>query len=97
MRATCRLTALRRAVIFLYDDERREVRAVGAYGMALDVFDGAMLSPASAEIVRRSLEEDRLVEISELVDREVPDRFRPLVGDGRLVCTPMAAGGAGTG
>ena len=27
--ATCRLTSMRRAVIFLYDDERRQVRAVG--------------------------------------------------------------------
>lgn len=91
--ATCRLTALRRAVIFLYDDERRQVRAVGAHGMALDVFAGAHLSPESAAIVRRSLEEDRLVEVNEVFEREVPERFRPLLHDGLLVCTPMAAGG----
>lgn len=91
--ATCRLVALRRAVIFLYDDDRRQVRAVGAHGMALDVFERTYLTPASADIVRRSLEEDRLVEVSEVVEREIPERFRPLLRDGLLVCTPMAAGG----
>jgi signal transduction histidine kinase len=91
--AICRLTAMRRAVIFLYDDERRQVRGVGAHGIDLDLFAGSYLSPASAEIVRRSLEEDRLVEISELFEQELPERFRPLLQDGLLTCTPMAAGG----
>lgn len=91
--AICRLTAMRRAVIFLYDDERRQVRGVGAHGIDLDLFAGSYLSPTSAEIVRRSLEEDRLVEISELFEQELPERFRPLLQDGLLTCTPMAAGG----
>lgn len=91
--ATCRLTAMRRAVIFLYDDDRRQVRAVGSHGVPLDLFAGAYLSPASAEAARRSLEEDRVVEVSELFERELSERFLPLLEDGLLTGTPMSAGG----
>lgn len=91
--ATCRLTSMRRAVIFLYDDERRQVRAVGSHGVPLDLFAGAYLSPASAEAARRSLEEDRVVEVSELFERELNERFLPLLEDGLLTGTPMSAGG----
>ncbi len=91
--ATCQLTDMRRSVIFLYDDDRRQVRAVGSHGVPLELFAGAHLSPASAEITRQALEEDRLVEVSELFARELPERFTPLLQDGLLTCTPMAAGG----
>lgn len=91
--ATCRLTAMRRAVILLYDDDRREVRAVGSHGVPLDLFEHAHVTPASAQITRRSLEEDRVVEVTEQFERELPERFLPLLEDGLLTCTPMAAGG----
>jgi GAF domain-containing protein len=91
--ATCRLTSMRRAVIFLYDDDRRQVRAVGSHGVPLDLFAGAYLSPASAEAARRSLEEDRVVEVSELFEQELNERFLPLLEDGLLTGTPMSAGG----
>lgn len=91
--ATCRLTSMRRAVIFLYDDERRQVRAVGSHGVPLDLFAGAYLSPASADAARRSLEEDRVVEVSELFEQELSERFLPLLEDGLLTGTPMSAGG----
>ncbi|MBA2515010.1 MAG: hypothetical protein H0V26_11905 [Solirubrobacterales bacterium] len=91
--ATCRLTSMRRAVIFLYDDERRQVRAVGSHGVPLDLFAGAYLSPASVDAARRSLEEDRVVEVSELFQQELSERFLPLLEDGLLTGTPMSAGG----
>lgn len=92
--AICRLAAMRRAVIFVYDPLRGEVRAAGAHGIALGLFAGAHLSPASAQIVRRALEEDRVVEVSEeAAERELPARFRPLLDEGLLTCTPLAAGG----
>jgi signal transduction histidine kinase len=91
--ATCRLTAMRRAVIFLYDEAQGEVRAVGARGIDLGMFEGMPLSPATAEITRRSLEEDRVVEVSELLERELPAHLLPLLEDGLLTCTPMSAGG----
>ena len=46
--ATCRLAAMRRAVIFAYDDERRLVRAVGAHGIDLALFEGA--SPTAEQV-----------------------------------------------
>jgi signal transduction histidine kinase len=91
--ALCRLTAMRRSVIFLYDDERRQVRAVGSHGLPLDLFTNAYLTPATLEVVRRSLEDDRVVEVSEAIGRELPERFVPLLEDGLLTCTPMSAGG----
>ncbi|HEX8103838.1 MAG TPA: LuxR C-terminal-related transcriptional regulator [Solirubrobacteraceae bacterium] len=92
--AICRLTAMRRAVIFVHDSPRGEVRAAGAHGIALGLFAGAHLSPASAAIVRRALEEDRVIDVSEeAVERELPERFRPLLDDGLLTCTPLAAAG----
>jgi len=91
--ATCRLTSMRRAVILLYDDDRREVRAVGSHGVPLDLFEHADVTPASAEISRRALEEDRVVEVTEQFESELPERFLPLLEDGLLTCTPMAAGG----
>jgi nitrate/nitrite-specific signal transduction histidine kinase len=91
--ATCRLTAMRRALILLYDDDRREVRAVGSHGVPLDLLEHANLTPATAESVRQSLEEDRVLDVSEQFARELPERFLPLLQDGLLTCTPMSAGG----
>ena len=45
--AICRLTAMKRAVLFRYDGARRRVRAVGAFGIEL-------------ELLRRPVRDDRL-------------------------------------
>ena len=91
--ATCRLATMRRAVIFAYDDERRAVRAVGAYGIDLDLFADASPSAEQVALARTALVEDRVVEVTEDVEAELPEEFHDLLMQGALTCTPMSAGG----
>jgi signal transduction histidine kinase len=91
--ATCRLAHLRRAVIFLWDDARREVRAVGSRQVPLEAFTGTYVSTENVPIARQALQEDRVVEVRERFEEHMPaelvERLRPR----NLVCTPMSAGG----
>jgi len=91
--ATCRVASMDRAVIFRYDGARRRVRAAGAYGIDLDVFENAQLTVESAPIARQSLEEDRVIEVRDDDTPEVPDEYRDLLREATLVCTPMSAAG----
>jgi signal transduction histidine kinase len=91
--ATCRLAAMRRAVIFAYDDERRQVRAVGAHGIALTLFEGASPTAEQVALARTALVEDRVVEVTDDLEEELPEEFHELLMQGTLTCTPMSAGG----
>ena len=91
--ATCRLASMRRALIFVWDEERREVRVAGGHGISLVPFQDAVVTAESAAIAFRALSEDRVVEATGTFESEVPEEFLPLVGDGTLTCTPMSAGG----
>src|SRR5919106_4912973 len=91
--ATCRLASMDRAVIFRYDDARRRVRAAGAYGIDLDLFEGAQLTVESAPIARQALMEDRVIEVRDDDTPEVPEEYRDLLREATLVCTPMSAAG----
>ncbi len=91
--ATCALTSMDRAVIFRYDEVRRRVRAAGAHGIDLDAFSDAQVTVESAPVARQSLEEDRVIEVTGDIAHEVPEEFRELVRESKLVCTPMGAAG----
>ena len=96
--AVCRLASMDRAVIFRYDEARRRVRAVGAHNLDSEIFADEPFTLESAPIARRALTEDRVIEVDEAADAEVPDRFRDLLrGDSTLFCTPMSAGGIWNG
>jgi signal transduction histidine kinase len=91
--ATCRVASMDRAIIFRYDDARRRVRAAGAYGIDLDLFEGAQLTVESAPIARQALEEDRVIEVRDDDTPDVPDEYRDLLREATLVCTPLSAAG----
>jgi signal transduction histidine kinase len=91
--ATCRVASMDRAVIFRYDDARRRVRAAGAYGIDLDLFENAHLTVESAPIARQALEEDRVIEVRDDDTPDVPDEYRDLLREATLVCTPLSAAG----
>lgn len=95
--ATCRLAEMRRVVLFVYDDERRSVRAVGTHGIDLKLFADAAPTAEQVELARVALAEDRVVEVTEHAERELPREFHSLVEEGTLTCTPMAAGGRWVG
>ena len=96
--AVCRLTEMDRAVIFRYDESHRRVRAAGAYGIDLTAFADSHVTVESAPIARQALVEDRVIEMdAEAVAREVPERFRVLLGESSRVCCPLSAGGRWSG
>lgn len=91
--ATCRLAHLRRAVIFLWDDARREVRAVGSQNVALEIFSGHDVSTENVPIARAALAGDCVVEVRERFEEHVPAELAQELAPRNLVCTPMSAGG----
>src|SRR3954447_22211216 len=91
--ATCRVASMDRAVIFRYDDARRRVRAAGAFGIDLELFENAHLTVESAPIARQALQEDRVIEVRDDDTPEAPDEDRHLLRGPPLVCRPLSAGG----
>lgn len=91
--AICRLTSMRRAVLFRYDSARRRVRAVGAHGIELEPFADLFVTVDSVPVARRALVEDRILEVLGAEDFDVPEFARELLQGVRIVCTPMAAAG----
>jgi signal transduction histidine kinase len=90
--AVCRLASMDRAVIFRYDEARRRVRAAGAHGIDLGVFEKAHVTVESAAIARQALVEDRVIEMeAEEVARQVPERFRDLLDGSTIACCPLSA------
>jgi signal transduction histidine kinase len=95
--AVCRVANMDRAVIFRYDEVRRRVRAVGTYNLDLAAFADDAFTVESAPVARQALEEDRVIEVREVQGQLFPERYRPLLRDSLLVCTPIAAAGLWTG
>ncbi len=91
--ATCRLAHLRRAVIFLWDDARREVQAVGARHIPLEVFSGSDVSTENVPIARAALAGDCVVEVRERFEEHMPAELVRVLAPRNVVCTPMSAGG----
>ena len=91
--AICRLTSMKRAVLFRYDSARRRARAVGAHGIELDLFAELFVTVDSVPVVRQALEADSIVEVVGAEDFKVPPSLRQLLDGVRIVCTPMAAAG----
>jgi signal transduction histidine kinase len=91
--AICRLTSMRRAVLFRYDSARRRVRAVGATGVNLENLADLFVTIDSVPVARQALVEDRVLEVRGAADFDVPASLRELLDDVLIVCTPMAAAG----
>ncbi|HZO37216.1 MAG TPA: histidine kinase [Solirubrobacteraceae bacterium] len=92
--ATCQLAHLRRAVIFLYDDARREVRAVGSSDVPLELFTRARVKNATnVPIARAALVGDCVVEVHDHFEDHIPAELVAELQPRNLVCSPMSAGG----
>ncbi|MGH2863966.1 MAG: GAF domain-containing sensor histidine kinase, partial [Solirubrobacteraceae bacterium] len=91
--AICRLASMKRAILVRYDSARRRVRAVGAHGIELEPFAELFVTIDSVPVARRSLMEDRVLEVVGAEDFKVPPEVRELLEGVRIVCTPMAAAG----
>jgi signal transduction histidine kinase len=93
----CRLAGMDRGVIFRYDEGVRRVRAAGAHGIDVGIFEDIHATVESAPIARRALETDTVVEASTPFTGELPDEYVALLPGGRLVCIPLAAAGRWVG
>src|SRR4051795_791303 len=90
--AVCLQTSMERAILFLYDAERRLVLPVGSHGVYREIIAHGYGSLEETPIAQRALAEDRVVETSNFA-AEVPARYRNLPGVTGLTCTPVAAAG----
>src|SRR5215217_2533239 len=89
----CRLTSMERAGLFLYDRTLRIVLAVGSAGVDPDLLEGVEGTLEETPVAQRALAEDRVVEASEALEREVPARYARFAGITTLTCTPVSASG----
>src|SRR6476620_10049997 len=85
--AICRQTSIDRAAIFRYDGAHRRVRAAGAEGIDISVFDGLFASVEVLADASRALQEDVVVETRDFAG--VPPEFEHLVEGRQLVVAPM--------
>ena len=90
--AVCRQTSMERAVLFLYDAERRLVLPAGSHGVYREFIAHGYGTLEETPIAQRALAEDRVVVTTDL-DRDVPARYSNLPGVIKLTCTPVAAAG----
>jgi signal transduction histidine kinase len=91
--AVCRLTSMRRAGLLLYDDTRKLVVPVGSHGVPPEILRQIYGTLEETPIAQRALSEDRVVEVSEGLEHEVPARYARFAGVTTLTCTPVSAGG----
>ena len=91
--AVCRLTSMERAGLFLYDDVRKIVVPVGSHGVQQGLLNDVYGTLEETPIAQRALGEDRVVEVSEGLAKQVPLRYARFAGVTTLTCTPVSAGG----
>ena len=90
--AVCRQTSMERAVLFLYDAERKLVLPAGSHGVYREFIVHGYGTLEETPIAQRALAEDRVVETTDLA-RDVPARYSNLPGVVKVTCTPVAAAG----
>src|SRR5215211_2628508 len=83
---------MERAVLFLYDAERRLVLPAGSHGVYREFIVHGYGTLEETPIAQRALAEDRVAETTDLA-RDVPARYSNLPGVIKLTCTPVAAAG----
>src|SRR4051794_30957958 len=91
--AVCRLTSMERAGLFLYDDARKIVVPVGSHGVEPGLLADVYGTLEETPIAQRALRDDRVVEASDHLEREVPQRYARFAGLTTLTCIPVSAGG----
>ncbi|MEZ5121490.1 MAG: GAF domain-containing protein [Solirubrobacterales bacterium] len=95
--AICRLAGMERAILFRYDGAMRRVRAAGSHGIPLELFAEERFSAETAPLARRSLEEDRVLEVFADHATHLPPKYVELLRPEQVVCIPMAAAGRWVG
>jgi signal transduction histidine kinase len=95
--AICRLTTMQRAAIFMADQGRRRVRAVGAHGTSFSQLAALRPTLVNTPIAQRALLEDEVIVVSDGIEDAVPPEYARVLGITTLVCTPLSAAGRSYG
>jgi signal transduction histidine kinase len=90
--AVCRMSGMRRALIFRYDDATRRVRVAGTHGVDPTAFQDTHISVELAPLAATALAEDRVVEALPGSEHPIAPEFAELAGPGALVYVPITAG-----
>jgi signal transduction histidine kinase len=94
--ATCSLAGVDRALVFVYDDTRKDVRAVGSHGMPRELFGSVHVG--MAPVAGRALERDEVIVVQAHRGEEgLPAEYVRLLELRTVLCIPMSAGGFGYG
>src|SRR6187200_1040420 len=91
--ACCRLGAMERAGLLLYDDARQLVVVVGGHGLDARLLQELYGTLEETPIAQVALSEDRVVEVTGELARWVPERYARLGGVETLCCVPVSAAG----
>jgi signal transduction histidine kinase len=91
--ACCRLGAMDRAGLLLYDDARQLVVVVGSHGVEPGLLSEVYGTLEETPIAQVALSEDRVVEVTGELARWVPERYARLGGVETLCCVPVSAAG----
>ena len=91
--AVCRLTSVERAVLFLYDGSLGRVSPRGFHGIDPGELRDVDDTLEDAPMAQRALAADRVVEVSDDIERAVPARYARHFGITTLTCTPLSAAG----
>jgi signal transduction histidine kinase len=91
--ACCRLGAMDRAGLLLYDDARQLVVVVGSHGVEPGLLSEVYGTLEETPIAQVALAEDRVVEVTGELARWVPERYARLGGVETLCCVPVSAAG----
>jgi signal transduction histidine kinase len=84
---------MERAGVLLYDSASRAVNTVGSHGVDKALIGQVEGTLDETPIAQRALAEDRVVEASEHLERELPSRYARFAGITTITCGPVAAGG----
>jgi signal transduction histidine kinase len=91
--ACCRLGAMDRAGLLLYDDARQLVVVVGGHGVDPELLSELYGTLEETPIAQVALSEDRVVEVTGDLARWVPERYARIGGVETLCCVPVSAAG----
>ena len=91
--AVCRMTSLTRAAMFLHDPTLGVSRPVGSHGVDQEMIASVAATLDEMPVAQRVLVEDRVVEVSQNLEFELPARYAGLAGITTITCAPVAAGG----
>jgi signal transduction histidine kinase len=90
-RAVCTLTSMKRAALLLHDSTFQAVIPMGSHGVDPDLVKLIEGTLDETPIAQRSLQEDRVIEVSGGLEGEIPDRYAALADTTAVTCTPISA------